>query len=655
MNMSSSFSFDSTNTLDSLLLEEPSIFYPSESFKKDANITSYEIYQDANEDRLSYWQEQAKLLDWFSPWDKVLNWQPPYAQWFVGGKINASYNCLDRHVRSGRKNKTALIWEAEDGQTQSYTYEDLLKATSKLANALKALGVKKQDRVAIYMPMIPEAIIAMLSVARIGAIHTVVFGGFSAESLKDRVIDSDAKIIITADGSMRKGSIIPLKALADQVINDCPSVQKVIVVKRTKEPTSMDPTRDVWYHEIVSNVSDECPAEPMDAEDLLFILYTSGTTGKPKGIIHTTGGYMVGATTTTRLVFDCKETDIYWCTADIGWITGHTYVTYGPLSCGLTQFIYEGAPDAPHRGRYWELIEKHKITTLYTAPTAIRTFMKWGEEHINRYNLSSLRLLGSVGEPINPEAWLWYHKNIGSEKCPIVDTWWQTETGSIMVAPIPGLLPLKPGSATRPLPGIEAAILDDAGRESPSGYFALTAPWPSMLRGIYNDPKRYEETYWKKWDGQFYFTADGARQDADGYFWLMGRVDDVINVSGHRLGTMEIESALVDNPNVAEAAVIAISHPIKGQAVAAFISLKEKAQKSQELEDLLKKHVTKKIGAIARPEKILFIYELPKTRSGKIMRRLLRDIAEGKVLGDTTTLSDPSVIHQIKGTYDKEG
>ena len=652
--MVSACSLNQKNQISSSIFEEGQIFHPSDSFKENANIQTPALYEQASLDRHAFWEAEASCLDWIKPWEKLLDWTPPYAKWFVGGELNACYNCLDRHMNTETRHKTALFWEGEEGETRSFTYEELYIEVQKFSNALKSLRIQKGDCVAIYLPMIPEAVVAMLSCARIGAIHTVVFGGFSSESLKDRILDAEANLVITADGSFRKGKIISLKEATDIAVKDCPSIKNVVVIQRIKQSIAMQQGRDLWYHELMEKASPLCPIEPMDAEDVLFILYTSGTTGKPKGIVHTTGGYMVGATMTTRIVFDIKQSDVYWCTADIGWITGHSYVIYGPLSNGMTQLIYEGAPDFPTRGRYWELIEKYGVTTLYTAPTAIRTFMKWGQEWPGKHDLSSLRLLGSVGEPINPEAWMWYYKHIGEEKCPIVDTWWQTETGSIMVAPIPGLTPLKPGSAARPLPGIEVAILNDSGEKATSGYLAITSPWPSMLRGIYKDPKRYEETYWSKWDGKYYFTADGAKEDPDGDYWLMGRVDDVINVSGHRLGTMEIESALVDYSSVAEAAAIAISDPIKGQAIAAFVTLKEQSILDDTLEDLLKKHVAKKIGALARPEKIIFICDLPKTRSGKIMRRLLRDIAEGKVVGDTTTLSDPAVIKEIKSQYDND-
>lgn len=591
------------------------------------------------DEREAFWEKQAECLDWFTPWDRVLEWNPPYAKWFCGGQLNACYNCLDRHMKTPIAKKTALIWEGERGEERRYTYEDLFHEVNRFSNVLKNLGVKKGDKIAIYLPLIPEAVVAMLSAARIGAVHTVVFGGFSAESLKNRILDAEAKVLITADGGFRKGKIVPLKETADLALSETSCVQSVVVINHSGHPVQMQSQRDFWYDQLMSEAALECPPAIMDSEDELFILYTSGTTGKPKGIVHTTGGYMVGTTMTTRLVFDIKPSDIFWCTADVGWITGHSYLVYGPLSNGMTELLYEGAPDFPERNRFWKLIEKYGVTILYTAPTAIRTFMKWGEEWPNGCDLSSLRLLGSVGEPINPEAWNWYYTHIGKNNCPIVDTWWQTETGSIMMAPLPGT-PLKPGSVTKPLPGIDVAVVD--------GSLMITSPWPSMLRGIHKDPSRYEETYWKN---GVYFTGDGAKQDEDGDFWLTGRVDDVINVSAHRLGTMELESALVDHPSVAEAAVIAIAHSIKGQAIVAFVTLKESAILNANLEDVLKQHLVKKIGALARPERIIFIADLPKTRSGKIMRRLLRDIAEGRIAGDVTTLSDPASIEQIKNQF----
>ncbi len=602
-------------------------------------------------EREHFWATEAASIRWIKKWGKVLEWEAPFVKWFLGGKLNACDNCLDRHVDDGFGEKKALLWEGERGESRSFTYHELLKEVCRFSNVLRALGVEKGDRVAIYLPLIPEAVIAMLSCARIGAVHTVVFGGFSSEALRDRIQDADAKVLVTADGGFRRGKVTHLKEAADLAVKECPTVSHVLVVRHAENPIHMMSHRDHWVHELVAAASDSCPQEPMDSEDLLFILYTSGTTGKPKGIVHTTGGYMVQTTQTTRLVFDVKPTDIYWCTADVGWVTGHSYIVYGPLSNGMTIFLYEGSFDFPDKDRCWKLIEKYKITTLYTAPTAIRTFMKWGEQWLEKANLSSLRILGSVGEPINPEAWLWYYANVGQQRCPVVDTWWQTETGSIVISPIPGKTPLKPGCATKPLPGMEVAVLNNRGDVVSNGFLAITSPWPSMLRGIYKDPERYQETYWKKWDNRFYFTGDGAKIDPEGDYWLLGRVDDVINVSGHRIGTAEIEHALVDNKSVAEAAAIGISHPIKGQAIAVFITLKEGQAADEERRKILLHQVEKKIGAFARPEKIIFIYDLPKTRSGKIMRRLLRDIAEGRVMGDVSTLSDPQVIEAIRVTY----
>lgn len=633
---------------------ESIVFSPPESFRLDANVQSGQLFAEAATDRLAFWAKQADCLDWFKPWSQVLEWNPPYAKWFVEGKLNACYNCLDRHMGTEVEHKTAIFWEGERGETRALTYRDLYNQVQKFSNVLKRFGVKKGDRVAIYMPLVPEATVAMLACARIGAIHTVVFAGFSSDSLKDRLIDAEAKVLITADGGFRKGNIVPLKEMADRALQGITTVEAVIVFKHTAAPIAMNEPRDHWYDTVMQDAPAECPPAEMDAEDQLFILYTSGTTGKPKGIVHTTGGYLVGVTKSMQWVFDVKPTDVYWCTADIGWITGHSYVVYGPLSNGITQLMYEGAPDFPAQDRFWKLVEKYGVTILYTAPTAIRTFMKWGEQWPQGCDLSTLRLLGSVGEPINPEAWLWYYTNIGGARCPIVDTWWQTETGSILIAPLPGITPLKPGSAAKPLPGIDAAILTENGEVAAAGYLAITSPWPSMLRGIYNDPARFEATYWQKWGKQLYFTGDGAKQDREGDFWLMGRVDDVINVSGHRLGTMEIESALIDNQAVAESAAIAVDHPIKGQAIVAFVTLKDQIAGHIDLESVLKQHVVKKIGAMARPERIIFIGDLPKTRSGKIMRRLLRDIAEGRIGGDISTLADPAVIAQIKGKYQED-
>ncbi len=636
-----------------VLFEENRVFLPNKNFKTKASITDESIYEEAKADPEAFWAKCAENLDWYKKWDKVLQWDVPFSKWFIGGKLNASYNCLDRHIKAGLGNKTAIIWEGEPKDQKTLTYDDVYKAVNKFANGLKELGVGKGDRVAIYMPMVPEAAYAMLACARIGAIHTVVFGGFSADSLENRINDAQARLLITADGGWRRGKVVPLKDISDQAVEHCDFIEHVLVIKRTENVIQMKEDRDVWYHELVKNVEDYCEPEPMDAEDILFILYTSGTTGKPKGIIHTTGGYMVGTTMTTQWVFDLKAEDVFWCTADVGWVTGHSYIVYGPMANAATQVMYEGTPDFPERDRFWHVIEKHKVSIFYTAPTAIRAFMKWGTKWIDACDLSSLRLLGSVGEPINPEAWIWYQKHIGKERCPIVDTWWQTETGSIMISPIPGLTATKPGSATHPLPGTETVVLTEEGKivEQGGGYLAIKSPWPSMLRGIWGDEQRYKDTYWSKWEGT-YFPGDGAKFDEDGYLWLLGRVDDVMNIAGHNIGTAEVESALVDHPTVAESAVAAISDDIKGQAIAAFVILKEGNEPDKEAEDELKAHVSKKIGAIARPKKIIFTTELPKTRSGKIMRRLLRDIAEGRVLGDVTTLADASIVENLKQKYD---
>ncbi len=640
----------------SALLEEDRIFPPPASFKAKALVRDEAVYEAANRDRDAFWGEQARKLDWYREWDKVLEWNPPDAKWFVGGKLNASHNCLDRHMKTSVRNKAAIIWEGEPGEQRTLTYWDLYRDVNKFANALKALGIKKGDRVAIYMPMIPELVIAMLACARIGAIHTVVFGGFSPEALKDRIVDAEARILITADGGFRRGSLLPLKHDADYALAGCPSIENVVIVKRGDFPLRIKEGRDHWYHRLMQEADSYCEPEQMDSEDILYTLYTSGTTGKPKGIVHTTGGYMTGVAVTTEWVFDLKPEDVFWCTADIGWVTGHSYIVYGPLANGVTQVMYEGSPDWPDRDRFWRIVERYGVTVFYTAPTAIRTFMKWGPEWPKACDLSTLRLLGTVGEPINPEAWIWYYKHIGREKCPIVDTWWQTETGMILITPLAGVTTLKPGSATRPFPGIDAAVLSEEGEEITvgGGYLVLTSPWPAMLRGIYGDPERYKAQYWSKWREDIYFTGDGAKRDEDGYFWLLGRVDDVINISGHRIGTMEVESALVDHPATAEAAVVGIADEIKGQAIAAFVTLKEGNEPGLSMEDSLKQHVERKIGPIARPSKILFSGDLPKTRSGKIMRRLLRDIAEGRVLGDVTTLADMSVIESLKKKYEEE-
>ena len=640
------------------LLAEERAFAPAAALREQANISDPSVYERAQKDPEGFWAEAARSLDWVKPWDKVLDWSPPIAKWFSGGKINVSYNCLDRHVKTWRRNKAALIWEGEPGEERVLTYSDLYREVNKFANVMKRLGVKKGDRVTIYMPMVPELPIALLACARIGAPHSVVFGGFSSESLRDRINDAQSKLVITADGSYRRGQIVPLKRHVDAAVKDCPCVENIILLKRLGDPASIhvQEGRDHWWHRLMADAEAYCEPEPMDAEDPLFILYTSGTTAKPKGILHTTAGYLLGASLTHSWVFDVKEEDVYWCTADIGWVTGHTYIVYGPLANGTTGIMYEGSPDWPDKDRWWSMIAKYGVNILYTAPTAIRAFMKWGEKYPNQHNLSSLRLLGSVGEPINPEAWMWYHEVIGKGKCPIVDTWWQTETGSILISPLPGITTTKPGSATFPLPGINADVVDESGRSVPlggGGYLVLKSPWPSMARTIYGDPDRYVETYWNRFGREVYFAGDGCKRDAQGYFWLLGRVDDVMNVSGHRISTMEVESALVDHYQVAEAAVIGKKDDIKGEAIAAFVTLKEGTPGNAEKVTELKKHVSEKIGPIARPDAIFFTAELPKTRSGKIMRRLLRDIAEGRALGDTTTLADATVVAKLKSQYEE--
>jgi acetyl-CoA synthetase len=642
------------------LLKERRSYAPPGSFKHQATVRSTAVYRDAARDRLKFWAARAKELEWFKPWRKILVWKPPHAQWFVGGKLNASVNCLDRHVRNARRNKVALLWEGEPGDRRSISYWELYREVSRCANALRSLGIKKGDRVAIYMPMIPEVVVAMLACARVGAPHSVVFGGFSAEALRDRMNDAQAKALITADLGYRRGQIVPLKRNADEALKGAPSVKHVVVVRRHAGEASdahahMQPGRDHWYHELLEDASADCAPEVMDAEDLLFILYTSGTTGKPKGIVHTTGGYLTQAQATTRWVFDLKDDDVFWCTADVGWVTGHSYLVYGPLSLGATAVMYEGAPDWPDKDRFWQIVERYGVTVFYTAPTAIRAFMKWGREYPARRDLSSLRLLGTVGEPINPEAWIWYHTHIGRKRCPIVDTWWQTETGGIMITPLPGVTRTKPGSATIPFPGIEPVLLDGEGKriDVGGGFLGIRSPWPGMLRTIYGDDERYRQTYWTKWPG-IYFTGDGAKRDRDGYFWILGRVDDVLNVAGHRIGTMEVESALVSHAAVAEAAVVGKPHDLKGQALVAFVILRAGVDAAPGLVDELKQHVVEKIGAIARPDDIHITPDLPKTRSGKIMRRLLKDIAGGGTLGDVTTLADPAVVAALKQKYEEQ-
>lgn len=653
----------SNNEIDALLTENRK-FPPSADFKAAAHVSDDSLRKQADANPEAFWESQANELDWFKKWNRVLEWKPPRAKWFVGGKTNVSMNCVDRHVQTWRRNKAALVWEGEPGDRRTLTYWDLYVEVQKFANVLKKLGVKKGDRVAIYMPLVPEVAIAMLACTRIGAIHSVVFGGFSPESLRDRINDSECKVLVTADGGYRRGSVVPLKRNADKALEETPSIKHVVVVQRRPGAggdeafATMKEGRDHWWHRLMADAEADCKPEQMDAEDVLYILYTSGTTGKPKGIVHTTGGYLVGVTTTTKLVFDLKEDDVFWCTADVGWVTGHSYLVYGPLANGATCVMYEGAPDWPERDRFWQICARYGVTILYTAPTAIRAFMKWGDQWPAKHDLSRLRLLGSVGEPINPEAWMWYREKIGGNRCPIVDTWWQTETGAIVISPLPGVTETKPGSATTPLPGFSAALLDVKANEIPKGggLLALTKPWPSMLRTIWGDDDRYVQTYFSKWPGRpdLYFPGDGAKRDDDGYYWILGRVDDVLNVAGHRIGTMEVESALVEHPAVAEAAVVGKAHELKGQALAAFVTLRDGFKHSSELREELRAFVGEKIGAIAKPDDVLFSADLPKTRSGKIMRRLLRDIAEGRALGDTTTLADPNVVASLKDQYEAQ-
>ncbi len=629
---------------------ENRVFNPSEEVVKNANATPA-LYEEAGKDRLGYWDRMAKeLVTWFEPYDKVLDdSNPPFYKWFTNGKLNVSYNCVDRHAKSDKKNKAAICYESEIGKKVILTYGQLYREVNMFASALSKLGIKKGDRVCLYMPMIPEAAIAMLACTRVGAAHSIVFGGFSSDSLRDRINDAQAKLVITADGNFRKGNPFPLKNNADAAIAECPCVEKVVVVKNAGNEVEMVENRDVWYHDIMETADTYFEPEKMDAEDMLFILYTSGSTGKPKGVVHTTGGYLVQTQTTLKYVFDIKESDVYWCTADIGWITGHSYVVYAPLALGATTFMYDGTVDYPEKDRMWDMAERWGVNVFYTAPTAIRTFMKWGTEYPKKHDLSGIRLLGTVGEPINPEAWMWYYENIGGGRCPIMDTWWQTETGAFMITPLP-ITPLKPGTATTPFPGIEVDIVDENKQSTDRGYLVVKSPWPSMLRTIYGDDDRYIDQYWKRF-GDFYFAGDGAKRDEMGYIWVTGRVDDVLNVSGHRLGTAEIESALVECEEVAESAVIGKKHDVKGEAVCAFVILKDGFEGTPELTDKLKKHVGVKIGPIARPDDIIFTAGLPKTRSGKIMRRLLRDIAEGRALGDVTTLADPGAMQEIATKY----
>ncbi len=639
----------SSATIDSLLKEKEQ-YPPPEHFRKQALVKDESLYKEAEKDPEGFWAKQAEQLYWTKKWTKVLEWDLPFAKWFVGGKINVSENCLDRHLHDGRRNKAAIVWEGEPGDKKVFTYYQLWREVNKFANVLKSLGIKKGDRVTIYMPMIPELPIAMLACARIGAIHSVIFGGFSSKAVQDRAEDAASSVVVTADAGYRRGSLVPLKKAVDEGIVDLAVVKHVVVFKRAGSECPMKEGRDVWWHDAMAKAARYCEPEAMDATDPLFILYTSGTTGKPKGVVHSTGGYLVGVASTHRLIFDLKEDDFYWCTADIGWVTGHSYIVYGPLANGATSFMYEGAPDAPKQDRWWSLVEEYGVTILYTAPTAIRACMRWGDEWPKMHDLSSLRLLGTVGEPINPEAWRWYYRTIGGSRCPVVDTWWQTETGMILVTPLPGITTLKPGSATRAFPGVSAEVVDENGNVAgvnKGGYFVITKPYPAMLMTLYRDPERYKATYWSQIRGK-YFTGDGARVDEDGYFWLMGRIDDVINLAGHRIGTMEVESALVSHPQVAEAAVVGKPDPLKGQVLVAYVVLRSGENRSGVLKDELKKHVRKEIGPIAVPETIYITDKLPKTRSGKIMRRVIRALVSGQEIGDTTTLEDPGAVDEVR-------
>ena len=644
-------------------LEENRKFPPSQAFADAAHISKMDEYLATHRESIEspdiFWGRMAEDCHWFKKWDTVLDSsEAPFFKWFSGGRTNISYNCIDRHLDGANRNKAAIIWEGEPGEQRVLTYFDLYRDVCKFANGLKEIEIGKGDRVAIYLPMVPELAIALLACARIGAVHSVIFAGFSAESIKDRILDSETKCVITADGGWRRGKVLLLKDIVDEGVADCDCVEKLVVVQRHMErdpfPCTMKEGRDHWYHELVAKQSMHCKAEEMESEDMLFLLYTSGTTGKPKGIIHTTGGYMVYTYLTTKLVFDLKPEDVFWCTADIGWVTGHSYIVYGPLQNAATVVIYEGAPNWPDNGRFWQIVEKYAVSVFYTAPTAIRAFMKWGDQWPQNHDLSSLRLLGTVGEPINPEAWIWYRKTIGAESCPIVDTWWQTETGGILITPLPGAIPTKPGSATLPFYGIDPAILTEDGNEAKAGLLAIRNPWPGMLRGIYGAPQRYKDTYWSKWGGKYYFPGDGARCDEDGYFWIVGRVDDVVNVSGHRIGTAELESIYVEHPAVAESAVVGVKHEIKGQGLVSFVIVRDGFEADDNLLKELSDLVARKIGKFALPEKIIFSADVPKTRSGKIMRRLLRDIAEGRALGNVATLADPMVIESLKEKYTEE-
>jgi len=637
------------------LLSEDRVFEPSAEFRARAVVRDRSPYEAADADHEAFWAEQAERLSWYRRWDRVMDWTPPWVTWFSGGTLNVSVNCLDRHVEAGGGDKVAYHWEGEPGEERTITYKELLDEVSRFANALRSLGVQRGDRVAIYLGMIPELPVAMLACARIGAPHSVVFGGFSADSLRDRINDAEAKVLVTADGGYRRGQVVPLKANADEAVAECPSIEHVVTVRRTGGEHAFTPGRDLWYHELIAEQSPECSPEQMESEDLLYLLYTSGTTGKPKGIVHTTGGYLTQVAATHRMIFDIHEDDVFWCSADIGWVTGHSYIVYGPLANHTTGIIYEGAPDWPEKDRLWQVVQKYRATILYTAPTAIRAFMRWGTEFPAKHDLSSLRLLGTVGEPINPEAWVWYWTHIGGERCPVVDTWWQTETGSILITPLPGVTSLKPGSATFPFPGIVADVFDEHGHSvalGGGGYLVLKRPWPAIARTIWGDPDRYVQTYFAKYGPEVYVAGDGAKRDEEGYYWLLGRIDDVMNVAGHRLSTYEIESALVDNPKVAEAAVVSRPDDLVGEAIVAFVTLKSGYEGTDEVAKELREHVSNKIGKIARPHGIIFTADLPKTRSGKIMRRLLRDVAQGRTLGDVTTLANAEIVEQIHTMVD---
>lgn len=631
------------------------VFPPPASFADQANVWSESLFEQAKAGIEPFWEDQAKDLTWFKKWDKVLTWQSPFSEWFSGGKLNVSYNCLDRHVLNGDGNRICLIWEGESGEVKKLTYQELLDEVCRVANGLKKLGVKEGDRVAIYMPMIPETIAAMLACARIGAPHLVIFGGIGASGVRDRILDGQAKVLITVDEGVRRNKALQFKEIVDEALQEAPCVESVVVLRYRGKERTLKKGRDIWYDELLEDCSTDCPPAILDAEHILFILYTSGSTGKPKGIYHTTAGYLLGVQQTFKWVFDIKKEDIYWCTADVGWITGHSFVVYGPMANGATQIIYEGAFDFPSKGRCWEIVQRHKATIFYTAPTTIRTFIKWGAEWVQKSDISTLRLLGSIGEPINPDVWLWYRKHIGHDQCPIVDTWFQTETGALVLSPLPGLTPLKPGSVTKALPGFDVAVLDETGNPADVGFLAICKPYPSMMRGIYNDPERYKSIYWSKWKGSYYFSGDGARRDGDGYFWVTGRLDDVLKVSGHRIGTAEVESALVEHPFVAEAAVIGVPDPLKGEAIFAFAILKETDSRSiRGLEEILKKSVSAKIGSYACPTRILIVPDLPKTRSGKIMRRLLKDLVENRPLGDLTTLESVAVMEKLQMIADEQ-